>query len=137
MLINCLGLMRFAGSSTSPIQATAQPCSSRGKGGFTSCLWISRKQEELLLKSVRFEGFLILAESHLSGFSFLHWCSHGETASMKDKNLGESHLFVFPSSFVFTLLRNTSLPQLPTYLSRGMAFYKQPLIGTSAAWGSH
>lgn len=25
MMINCLGLMRFAGSSTSPIQAAAQP----------------------------------------------------------------------------------------------------------------
>lgn len=55
---------------------------------------------------------------------------------MREKNLGESHIFVFPSSFVSTLLRNTSLPQLPMDLSRGM-FYKQPLIGTSVAWGSH
>lgn len=56
---------------------------------------------------------------------------------MKDKNFSESHLSELPLSFVSTLLTNTSLPQLPTDLSRGMAFHKQPLIGTSAAWGSH
>ena len=45
---------------------------------------------------------------------------------MKENDLGDSHLFVIPSSFVPTLLRNLvgKAQQFPVDLSGGMAFYK-------------